>query len=355
MAQTEKQVATARQQLKAQAVLAYLAGGAPLISIVPGQAGSDPSLMASYAQIVAGGRKSAEAAYRAALGQQKDQSAQLAATANSASITLADLRSDQSAAQSTLVARQSDLARVKGQLAVAVAQVEAARQQAEAAQVQATLASEGQLPPPAGGPIQVTAGLTAASPTGPGVPSQALPATTATSPPPARKSPATTSPAPAPTSPATTRPTAPAPARATTTPPTTSPPAPPPAFTGPNQAAPGATTAIAYARAQLGKPYQWGGAGPASFDCSGLVMMAWAQAGVYFPHLAQDQYDMTTRIRLSDLLPGDLVFFGTPNDVYHVGIYIGGGNMIDAPETGQDVSVSTIYWNGLLGAGRVKS
>jgi cell wall-associated NlpC family hydrolase len=82
-------------------------------------------------------------------------------------------------------------------------------------------------------------------------------------------------------------------------------------------------------------------------------MMAWAQAGVYFPHLAQDQYGMTRRVAISQLLPGDLVFFGTPNDVYHVGIYIGGGEMIDAPSTGQVVSIQSIYWDALLGGGRV--
>jgi cell wall-associated NlpC family hydrolase len=84
-------------------------------------------------------------------------------------------------------------------------------------------------------------------------------------------------------------------------------------------------------------------------------MMAWDQAGIYFPHLAQDQYDLTAREPLSAILPGDLVFFGTPNNVYHVGIYIGGGDMIDAPATGQNVSISSIYWSDLLGAGRVYS
>ncbi|MHB8506947.1 MAG: C40 family peptidase, partial [Acidimicrobiales bacterium] len=141
-------------------------------------------------------------------------------------------------------------------------------------------------------------------------------------------------------------------------PPTTSPPptaAPTTAAPagGPAPQAPGASAAIAYARAQLGKPYQWGGAGPSSFDCSGLVMMAWLQAGISFPHLAQDQYDLTGREPLADLLPGDLVFFGTPGDVYHVGLYIGAGQMIDAPETGQNVQVDSIYWPNLLGAGRV--
>lgn len=110
---------------------------------------------------------------------------------------------------------------------------------------------------------------------------------------------------------------------------------------------------LAYARAQLGKPYQWGGSGPDSFDCSGLVMMAWGQVGIEFPHLAQYQYNMTARIPLADMIPGDLVFFGTPGNVGHVGIYIGGGDMIDAPETGQNVSIQSIFWSDLLGAGRV--
>ena len=82
-------------------------------------------------------------------------------------------------------------------------------------------------------------------------------------------------------------------------------------------------------------------------------MMAWETAGVYLPHLAQAQYDLTKRIPLADALPGDLIFFGTPNDVFHVGIYIGGGQMIDAPETGLLVSISSIYWSQLLGAGRI--
>jgi peptidoglycan DL-endopeptidase CwlO len=82
-------------------------------------------------------------------------------------------------------------------------------------------------------------------------------------------------------------------------------------------------------------------------------MMAWETAGVYLPHLAQAQYDLTKRIPLADALPGDLIFYGTPNDVFHVGIYIGGGQMIDAPETGLLVSISSIYWSNLLGAGRV--
>ncbi|MGH9078090.1 MAG: C40 family peptidase [Acidimicrobiales bacterium] len=109
---------------------------------------------------------------------------------------------------------------------------------------------------------------------------------------------------------------------------------------------------MAVAEAQIGKPYQWGGSGPSSFDCSGLVMVAWAAAGVQLPHLAQDQWAMTRGVGLAELLAGDLVFFGTPTDVYHVGIYIGGGQMVDAPETGQNVRIDSIYWTSLLGGGR---
>jgi cell wall-associated NlpC family hydrolase len=62
---------------------------------------------------------------------------------------------------------------------------------------------------------------------------------------------------------------------------------------------------------------------------------------------------MTQRESIAQALPGDLIFFGTPTNVYHVGLYIGNGQMIDAPETGQNVSIQSIYWSNLLGAGRV--
>ena len=110
--------------------------------------------------------------------------------------------------------------------------------------------------------------------------------------------------------------------------------------------------AMAFAESQIGKPYKWGGAGPATYDCSGLTMVAWSKAGVYMPHSAQDQYDMTARVPIAELQPGDLVFFGTPTDVYHVGMYVGGGSMVDAPETGQDVMIQPIYELNLLAGGR---
>jgi cell wall-associated NlpC family hydrolase len=114
-------------------------------------------------------------------------------------------------------------------------------------------------------------------------------------------------------------------------------------------------SAIQAAETQLGVPYEWGGATPGvGFDCSGLVQWAYGQVGVSFPHLAQDQYNMTQRVPVSGLSAGDLVFFGSdPSDVSHVGIYLGNGQMIDAPNSTADVRVESIYWNDLLGGGAV--
>jgi len=115
---------------------------------------------------------------------------------------------------------------------------------------------------------------------------------------------------------------------------------------------PGASAAVAYARAQLGKPYAYAGAGPDDFDCSGLTMMAWRQAGVFMTHGSQAQYDAFPHVPIPDLQPGDLVFFGSsgPSN-HHVGIYVGGGTMIEAPHTGAVVRYSTIYRPDLVPLG----
>jgi peptidoglycan DL-endopeptidase CwlO len=103
--------------------------------------------------------------------------------------------------------------------------------------------------------------------------------------------------------------------------------------------------------AQIGKPYLWGGSGPNAFDCSGLVSYAFAAAGISLAHYTVSQYDATVHIPMADLEPGDLVFFDGLN---HVGIYIGGGDMVDAPHTGADVRVESIYGFGDIdGATRV--
>jgi peptidoglycan DL-endopeptidase CwlO len=98
---------------------------------------------------------------------------------------------------------------------------------------------------------------------------------------------------------------------------------------------------LAFAYAQLNKPYRFGGAGSRVFDCSGLVMRAAAAAGISLAHSAAAQQRSGHRVSLSQLQPGDLVFWGNP--AYHVGIYVGGGKILDAPHTGTVVQIQAIW------------
>ena len=99
----------------------------------------------------------------------------------------------------------------------------------------------------------------------------------------------------------------------------------------------GASGAVQAALSRVGDWYQWGAAGPNTFDCSGLVMWAYAQVGVSLPHYSGGQYADTTHIPMSDLQPGDLVFPSDPGQ--HVAMYIGNGNIVEAPYTGAQVHV----------------
>jgi cell wall-associated NlpC family hydrolase len=117
---------------------------------------------------------------------------------------------------------------------------------------------------------------------------------------------------------------------------------------------PGAAGAIQAAESQLGVPYVWGGETPGvGFDCSGLVQWSWGQAGVSLPRTSGAQFGATTQIPLADIQPGDLLFYGTDGS-QHVAMYIGGGEMIEAPETGQVVHITGVRTgDGFAGVGRV--
>jgi cell wall-associated NlpC family hydrolase len=115
--------------------------------------------------------------------------------------------------------------------------------------------------------------------------------------------------------------------------------------TRPNIKAPGpaAQTAIDAALSQLGKPYVWGGTGPNGFDCSGLTQWAYAKAGITLPRVAAAQAGYGTPVSRSQLQPGDLVFFYSP--ISHVGIYLGNGQMVHAPTSGDVVKISPLQSN----------
>ena len=119
---------------------------------------------------------------------------------------------------------------------------------------------------------------------------------------------------------------------------------------------PRASKAVRYALSKVGNRYIAAHAGPSSFDCSGLTMAAWKQAGISLPHLSYSQYSKSRHIPLSQAKPGDLVFF-FGGSVHHVGMYIGGGKMVHAANPGDGVEVSAVlgpwYRTYFTGVGRV--
>jgi peptidoglycan DL-endopeptidase CwlO len=156
--------------------------------------------------------------------------------------------------------------------------------------------------------------------------------------------------------PSTPTPPAPAPSPSPSPSPSAAPPPPPP----PPAAAPAtrrsAQVAVDTALAQVGKPYQWGGSGPNSFDCSGLTSFAWRAAGVEITRTSRSQWAATKRVSRGDLQPGDLVFYSRsgPESIGHVAMYIGGGRVVEASRAGVPVRVSStgLSRSDILGYGR---
>ncbi|WP_042366182.1 C40 family peptidase [Streptacidiphilus neutrinimicus] len=120
---------------------------------------------------------------------------------------------------------------------------------------------------------------------------------------------------------------------------------PPPPPSGPGDV----HSVLAFARAALGLPYVWGGAGPQNYDCSGLTMRAWERAGVELPHYAADQYQQSHPVTYRQLQPGDLVFWshdGSPQGIFHVALFTGDDTVIEAPRTGDVVKTASLWIMG---------
>ena len=112
-----------------------------------------------------------------------------------------------------------------------------------------------------------------------------------------------------------------------------------------------ASIAVDAAMGQRGVAYRFAAESPGvAFDCSGLTKYAWGQAGVYLPHQSAQQYASTPHVSQSDAQPGDLVFYHSP--ISHVALYIGGGNMVEAPRPGDVVHVRPVNWGNVVGVSR---
>jgi cell wall-associated NlpC family hydrolase len=109
--------------------------------------------------------------------------------------------------------------------------------------------------------------------------------------------------------------------------------------------------ALRYAYQQIGKWYQWAAAGPNTYDCSGLVLASWRQAGKDLPHSAAMQWNRVKHIQREELRPGDLVFYF--RDIHHVAMYAGDGRVIEAPQSGERVSIRQMDFASIFGYGRV--
>ena len=317
---SNQQLTAARQRLSQASVDAYIHGGSsPLLGALLKSTASDFGVRRTYVNAALDEQRGALAQFDTARRKLLKTRDQLRAAQSQARAAAAAIDANRKAIEATVASQQATMQQVtQPGMAPLVAQAAADRAQQQQAQGKQRFDQLAAPAPPS--TTTVPRGPAVAAPTKPAGGSGSGPATTA------RPAPPTTT-APKPASPP---------------PPTPVGPAPP--------VKPGAATAVNVAKAQLGKPYQWAAAGPDSFDCSGLVMYAWHAGGVSFAHSAAMQYDETARIALSQLQPGDLVFFYTP--IEHVGIYVGGGQMIDAPYTGAFVRYDSIYNPALVGAGR---
>lgn len=341
----------------------FLDGAAALRTVTRSQGvayrrAADASAVAEHAaadaeKALAGREAAARAAERAsadAAARVAAQESQLAAAEQEREALLAEL----AAARGTTVALEEER-QAAVEAAAAAERERRARRQAEREQEAASPDPAADRGDDGGGSTdEPTGGATGSAPPDDRTSApDAEPAPATTSPPTPRPASTTSAPAPVPPrSPSpSASPTSSSPAPVKPSPTATGAPAPPAV----NVSA--AERAIAYARAQLGKPYQWGGAGPDTFDCSGLTMRAWQQGGKQLPHWSVAQAREVSRVSYADLRPGDLIFWsddGQASGTYHVALYVGGGQMIHAPRPGKNVEVQSVfYWRTPSFYGRV--
>lgn len=277
----------------------------------------------------------------------RDARAEADAATERAATSLADaerLQADAEATASRTAAQRNALIVELAALRQTSVQVERARQEQldaeRAARAEAAAAAERgvTIPGPAGTPPPSDPGTAQPPSTGgqPSAPGQTPPPTAPPSP--------TTPPPGAPTAPPEPTPT----------------PTPPPPSSDPYGLGTGSQrgsaaqgdAAVAWALAQVGKPYQWGGAGPDAFDCSGLTSQAWRAAGVSINRTSRDQYRQVRKITYDSMRPGDLIFYGSvgsdPGSITHVAMYLGDGRMVEAPRPGLNVRVTSVRWSGTM-------
>ena len=280
----------ARGFLQANAIEAYVNGGS--LAVVVSRAGGPIAaadggvLRDEYVNSLAGTQSDALDGYRSAAVQEQEAEARLQTAEKAAQKAQAGVTTAKNATIAAQNQLQATLSEVKGQLATLVAQAQAAAEAQQARLAAATLLRQEQAAADTAARNRALANVVALSPVSRGG-SNAAPGTSFSNP------------------------------------------APP--------VGRGAATAVAAAETRLGDPYVWGAAGPGTFDCSGLVMWAWAHAGVNLPHFSGAQYSSTQHISMSQLQPGDLVFPSDPGQ--HVAMYIGGGQIIESPHTGAVVHI----------------
>jgi cell wall-associated NlpC family hydrolase len=333
-------VAKRRVELARYSISAYVSGGSDdqVTAMLEGKE-STALRRVGYTAVAVGDRQQLVDDYVAARRVGQETLAELRRAQDAQVQLKADLVAKQQQADALMSQEEALQAQVQGKLAVAVANQQALLAAQAEARAQAEWASQNGSAGSSGSSSGSTSTTVASGPT-----------TTPTSTP--DRGPGTTRPAP--TAPPTTTP--------VTSPPVTAPPitAPPP----PAPPSPGGATAANAALSQVGVPYSWGGgnaSGPSygfgtgahtkGFDCSGLALYAWAQAGVYLYHNAQSQYDSIRHVPMSQLQPGDLIFYGSSSgSIDHVAIYVGGGTVVHAPHTGARVQLGPVYlWGGYFG------